>query len=196
LHGKIGLQSMPARDYFFKRADFGRLSSGIGCLQEDVHGGMSLRIAYNATRKDLTNLSLLTNYRPNFCSECGDKIVRLHWRVWTSRRFCDRCFSRFRRTHWLQRAFVTIAIALFGILIGRGGKHQSPPLIIQRSAGVATQNQTTAQPPAAPVEQTYRCGARTKKGTPCSRRVHGPVRCWQHKGAKAMLPPEKLLVKE
>ena len=42
----------------------------------------------------------------------------------------------------------------------------------------------------------YICGARTKKGTPCSRRVHGPVRCWQHKGMPAMLPPEKLLVKD
>jgi hypothetical protein len=45
-------------------------------------------------------------------------------------------------------------------------------------------------------EVVYVCGARTKKGTPCSRRVHGPVRCWQHKGMPAMLPAEKLLVKE
>jgi hypothetical protein len=45
-------------------------------------------------------------------------------------------------------------------------------------------------------EQVYTCGARTKKGTPCSRRVHGPVRCWQHKGAAAMLPAEKLMVKD
>jgi len=45
-------------------------------------------------------------------------------------------------------------------------------------------------------EKTYICGARTKKGTPCSRRVRGPVRCWQHKGAQAMLPLEKLVVKE
>jgi hypothetical protein len=44
-------------------------------------------------------------------------------------------------------------------------------------------------------EEVYLCGARTKKGTPCSRRVHGPVRCWQHKGSPAMLPQEKLLVK-
>jgi hypothetical protein len=39
------------------------------------------------------------------------------------------------------------------------------------------------------------CGARTKKGTMCTRRVHGAVRCWQHLGKPAMLPPEKLLVK-
>src|SRR5688572_4463933 len=152
-------------------------------------------------RTDLGNgrphkLSFLTNYRPNFCCECGDKIVRLRWRIWTSRSFCDKCYSRFRKAHWLQRTLATVAVALFGILIGRGCKHQPPPLIIQRTAGVATQNQTTAQPPAAPVEQTYRCGARTKKGTPCSRRVQGPVRCWQHKGATAMMSTEKLIIKE
>ncbi len=40
----------------------------------------------------------------------------------------------------------------------------------------------------------YMCGAQTKKGTPCSRRVKGNVRCFQHTGMPAMLPPEKLRV--
>jgi hypothetical protein len=42
-------------------------------------------------------------------------------------------------------------------------------------------------------ETVYFCGAPTKKGTPCSRRVKGGGRCWQHQGQSAMLPPEKLL---
>lgn len=45
-------------------------------------------------------------------------------------------------------------------------------------------------------DMAYTCGARTKKGAPCSRRVYGPVRCWQHKGKPAMLPPEKLILRE
>ena len=60
----------------------------------------------------------------------------------------------------------------------------------------------TNQPPRKPVapassatsETVYFCGAPTKKGTPCSRRVRGGGRCWQHKGSEAMLPPEKLTV--
>jgi hypothetical protein len=41
------------------------------------------------------------------------------------------------------------------------------------------------------------CGARTKKGTPCQRRVRGGVgRCWQHRGKPAILPPSKLVVPE
>ena len=139
------------------------------------------------------NLPLLTSYRPNFCSECGEKIVRLRWRVWTSRRFCDKCFSRFVRAHWLQRACVTTALVCLGLVIGRACKREPPPLIIQRTVNTAAP--APIQTPVT-IEQLYTCGARTKKGTPCSRRVHGPVRCWQHKGATAMLPQEKLLIKE
>ena len=43
-------------------------------------------------------------------------------------------------------------------------------------------------------EKTYFCGAMTKKGTPCSRKVKGGGRCWQHKGQEAMLAQEKLLI--
>ncbi|MFV0389060.1 MAG: hypothetical protein ACK5NT_09920 [Pyrinomonadaceae bacterium] len=43
-------------------------------------------------------------------------------------------------------------------------------------------------------EPFYFCGARTKKGKPCSRRVKGGGRCWQHKGQKAMVPEDKLRI--
>ena len=59
---------------------------------------------------------------------------------------------------------------------------------------------TASVPPTAQVAKNagpdvvYMCGAMTKKGTPCSRRVHGPVRCFQHQGMPAMVPQEKLRV--
>jgi hypothetical protein len=139
-------------------------------------------------------LSFLTDYRPNFCSECGAKIVRLRWRVWTSRRFCDECGARLNRKLRLQRAGITVVLLLLGVLLGRGVRHEPPPLVIQRP--IAAPTAETTQPATTIEEKTYICGARTKKGTPCSRRVRGPVRCWQHKGAQAMLPLEKLVVKE
>ena len=43
-------------------------------------------------------------------------------------------------------------------------------------------------------EAIYFCGAETKKGTPCTRKVKGNVRCWQHRGMPAMLAPEKLAI--
>ena len=147
-------------------------------------------------------LTGLTSYRPNFCCECGHKIVRLRWFVWTSRRFCDKCSRTFAKSHWL-RASITITVFFLGaVLLGRGCRRAPPPLIIERpvnssTTSGATNSTTPNAPQPSPVpEQLYTCGARTKKGTPCSRRVHGPVRCWQHKGAKAMVPQEKLLIKE
>ncbi|HXS01984.1 MAG TPA: hypothetical protein VN724_15510, partial [Pyrinomonadaceae bacterium] len=107
--------------------------------------------------------------------------MRLRWRAWTTRRFCDKCFPSFGKTMLLQRTCIAAGVLLLGMLIGRGWRSERPPLVIQRTANISPPGEVTAQP-SITVEQTYQCGARTKKGTPCSRRVHGPVRCWQHKG--------------
>ena len=148
-------------------------------------------------------MSLLTMYRPNFCSQCGEKIIRLRWRLWTSRRFCDRCLPQFRRERWLASLLVIATFVFLGFISGRALKPNPPPLVIQRSAPGPTSSQqigpatSTSQTPSSQGEEgIYICGARTKKGTPCSRRVHGPVRCWQHKGMPAMLPPDKLIIKD
>lgn len=146
-------------------------------------------------------------FRPNFCSECGAKIVRLHWHPWTSRSFCDTCARRLRKER-LQLPLIS-AVLLFsmGFVTGRALRPKPPPLLIQRSgnsplaksdgAGAHAQSGLNARSPTPLVEEVvYICGARTKKGTPCSRRVHQPARCWQHKGMKAMLPEEKLVIKE
>jgi len=156
-------------------------------------------------------MPILTSYRPNFCCECGHKIVRLRWFVWTSRKFCDKCFRKFAKSQWLRPMLSLCALLVFGVLLGRGCRRAPPPLIIERPApgqksattnssatpsGPTAVGQSTTSGAPTPTDDVYICGARTKKGTPCSRRVHGPVRCWQHKGLPAMLPPEKLLVKE
>ena len=144
-------------------------------------------------------VSLLTRYRPNFCAACGNKIIHLRWHLWTSRRFCNSCLPNFRKEHWLQSTLAFITLLSFGIVLGRAMRPPAPPLIIQRNVVAASgaNNSVAVQAPASlPADDVYICGARTKKGTPCSRRVHGEVRCWQHKGMPAMLPTDKLRIKE
>jgi len=69
----------------------------------------------------------------------------------------------------------------------------SDPLPEPRTlASAAANSPATAKPETE--EVAYYCGAETKKGTPCTRRVKGNVRCFQHKGMPAMLPPEKLRI--
>lgn len=55
-------------------------------------------------------------------------------------------------------------------------------------------NGTPTEKPTEPDEIVSFCGARTKKGTPCQRRVHGTGRCWQHIGMPAMIPLEKRIL--
>ena len=144
----------------------------------------------------------LTMYRPNFCAECGAKIIRLNWRPWTSRRFCDGCAPAFIRQHAICFAVAGLVVFGFGMAIGRTARTATPPVVIQRNSP-APDTATTTKPtnststsastaPPAVEETVYMCGARTRKGTPCTRRVRGPVRCWQHRGKPAMLPQEKL----
>ena len=168
-------------------------------------------------------------YQPKYCCQCGEKIDRIDWRFWTSRRFCELCETDFRIHDWLPRALVGIAL-LFGLFgIGSYLQKSEKQLNIapqqfaaSNTKSDAIQSKTVAQvstnsgvqsplkPQAAPTtaalkikkpetqiietaEKVYFCGAATKKGTMCSRRVKNGGRCWQHEGHAAMLPQEKLL---
>jgi hypothetical protein len=110
---------------------------------------------------------------------------------------------------------VFAAIAFLAFALGRWLRPVPPQLIIQRAA-----NSPLSDLPVNPVsaarqgdekgsvaskqsansgsvdDVVYLCGARTQKGTPCRRRVHfAGERCYQHKGMPAMVPLEKLTVK-
>jgi hypothetical protein len=110
-------------------------------------------------------------------------------------------------------AIVLIAAAAF--VVGKYLRPSPPPLIIQRAANSPLSDAPVGveQAPRASKDANksgraesltvsgaddlvYICGARTKKGTPCRRRVHAAgERCFQHKGMAAMLPLEKLAIK-
>lgn len=71
-------------------------------------------------------------YKPNFCAECGEKITRTRWRVWTSRSFCQTCEGRFKRKHILVPLITAAALLSTGLLIGRATRPQPPPLTVER----------------------------------------------------------------
>src|SRR6476620_7227061 len=124
-------------------------------------------------------------YKPNFCSECGAKILSLRWHFWTSRRFCSDCASRLRKARFVPALIATLGLFGTGYIAGRVRRPPSPPLIIERRSdsplndaatgrsairSTASEAATTPTPTNSPaiVEETvYVCGARTKKGTHC-----------------------------
>ena len=155
-------------------------------------------------------------YKPNFCAECGEQVVRARWYFWTSRRFCDDCGRRLRKSRVARPVIASAVLLSLGFAAGRIARPAPPPLILTQgqASGLPSTDKsserrtngssksessygadgTTTERPTDPTEVVSICGARTKKGTPCSRRVRGTGRCWQHKGMPAMLPPEKLVV--
>src|SRR5260370_20945444 len=152
---------------------------------------------------------------PNFCAECGVQLKRKGWRIWQSRSFCEDCGRRLGK-NGVARSLITIAaIAISAFALGRYLRPAPPPLIIERVSNsplsdlpvnvnepaLKSNHEDNSSKYASRVTQSaddpvYICGARTKKGTPCRRRVHFPgERCFQHKGVPAMLPVDKLIIK-
>ncbi len=161
-------------------------------------------------------------YKPNFCVECGERIARTRWHLWTSNRFCRACAPRFRAPRILLPVLAGTALFSLGLGAGRAVRPDTPPLVIERRQSPVSSAQTAqlqptpantktenaplqARPepesnaarerPTAVPETISICGAQTKKGAPCQRRVRGTDRCWQHKGQPAMIPLEQRIVK-
>ena len=179
-------------------------------------------------------------YKPKYCCQCGDKIDRINWKPWTSRRFCDVCQTDFLIYERLSQLGFGIALLLG--LFGIGSLFQKPEKQLSfapnqfaggisntksdvsnqkseprvstntavqtpepiNSSSLQTKSQAASLksslknnqveiPANDPSETIYFCGAQTKKGTLCSRRVKGGGRCWQHAGQAAMLPQAKLI---
>lgn len=177
-------------------------------------------------------------FRPNYCCDCGEKIERERWRLWTSTRFCELCETVNKPYELLSRGAVILGSLLVIFWIGSSivpasGRGSETAIIEPRnvqSKGGGGEKTTPGQtvrtlrsqdgtesinegrgsaasakedfPPifsakkAREPEAVYTCGARTKKGTACTRRVkEAGKRCWQHQGMPAMKdekPPSEL----
>lgn len=180
-------------------------------------------------------------FRPSFCANCGEKIERKEWHLWTSRRFCPVCESEFKGQDLIPRAIVGIGVlatvvgftgycrTISGgsdVLVSRQPRSVAELPVSKASTNSIPVGSTAAKdststtpvnrasntiespnrtPPTLPApkrnaagvesgEAAYYCGAQTKKGTPCTRRVKGNIRCFQHPGMPAMLSADKLRI--
>jgi len=165
-------------------------------------------------------------YRPVFCCNCGERIQRAEWRLWTSRRFCALCETEYKGIDLIPRAVVLIGLVL--TVFGVGSYFRSPgvplddPQLVRSArpsanlkpttlssgtdgnvidsnskasvpnSGLPANQQINEQPKrerTTSEEPVYYCGALTKKGTPCTRRVKikGSL-CWQHAKSGQVAP--------
>ena len=153
-------------------------------------------------------------YRPNFCVECGERLTRRGWRALIRSRFCPDCNHRLGGSVYAKMLVTVSLLVTSAFAMGRYLRQQAPPLIIQRPAnsplsdspldlkdskragGDPTKQRVESLNPIVADDKGYICGARTKKGTPCHRRVHAAgERCFQHKGMPSLVPLSKLVIR-
>lgn len=92
-------------------------------------------------------------YKPNFCAECGERVERSRWHLWTSRRFCAACARRFRRSQILLPLIAGLTLFSLGLIAGLSQRPAPPPLIIERG-----------QFPEAATTGTSKAGAQSQDG--------------------------------
>ena len=129
-----------------------------------------------------------------FCTRCGFRPVTETSSLTSSALYCSRCSPLSRRVRYI---FIGIAMLCAGIgfIAGRYTTSREPFYIIGTPIQIDSKSVAPGQPPtlstgdSAPRAQlgdasatnTTICGARTKSGKTCQRKVKGGGFCWQHR---------------
>jgi len=133
-----------------------------------------------------------------FCSECGERLKVTRVSVAPFRSFCCKCSPRFARARVLLIALPTLCTAM-GFAIGHYSTTREPfyyigtpidpssvrikpsaddtPHSTRSSEAIGTREHLVLSPSSSEAI----CGARTKSGKPCQRKVKGGGYCWQHR---------------
>lgn len=132
-----------------------------------------------------------------FCSQCGEKIKRNRLAAFALTSFCSGCKKQARFTRFvLVMIFMSLTIGSF--LAGRLTTPRQQfhfigdPIDLQSAAnspaGEATEDSANTQEAdvskqtiSSADEAIAMCGAPTKAGRPCRRKVRGGGTCYQHK---------------
>lgn len=133
-----------------------------------------------------------------FCSQCGEQLSSTRTALLLLRVFCRNCTPKFR-TAGLILFSAAAACMLIGFLIGQSTSKSIPFLYI----GTPIDSNRTRSSPDDSADHSPRsrdsvtqheqliisssaaegiCGARTKSGRPCQRKVKSGGYCWQHRG--------------
>jgi hypothetical protein len=122
-----------------------------------------------------------------FCSHCGEKMLTGGSRLLSSRVLCAECAPRFRSYRPAMLAGIAL-LAAVAFLAGRyTGSHRpfyfiGTPVDLQSTYPISNRDAEPAEtkPTSADATESV-CGAMTRSGKPCQRRVRNGSRCYQHR---------------
>ena len=132
-----------------------------------------------------------------FCSECGQQLKVKRDSSLPFRSFCARCSPRLKEARLMLIAGAALCAAI-GFAIGHftagrepfyyigtpvelSANNTAPSLNPPHSSRQIEPSLQSEQPVIGPAAGEGICGALTKSGKPCQRRVKGGGYCWQHR---------------
>jgi hypothetical protein len=128
-----------------------------------------------------------------FCSECGAQLKITRASILPFRSFCPRCLPRFRGARLMLIAALGFCAA-GGYTLGRYTTPRQPfyligtPIDLNANRSQPSSNKNSVDSFRQRENQATNtntvesaCGARTKSGRPCRRKVIGGGYCWQHR---------------
>lgn len=128
-------------------------------------------------------------YRVNFCCDCGTKLSLENswWRsFFLSKYFCISCGKRLKVFIWKRRILLGFLLSILPIFFTKiyfakllKKEDYINNKVITNISTIETQSKPIASI-ATIKESFWVCGAKTKKGKKCQRRVKTPGYCWQH----------------
>jgi hypothetical protein len=134
-----------------------------------------------------------------FCSECAARLKMKRTGILPFRSFCSACSPRYHRIR-LILVLVPLLSAGIGFAIGHYTTAPEPFYFIGTPVDLASSStalsagidrSTGGSPTISQAKEVVNatitpgatCGARTKSGNPCRRKVKGGGLCWQHRDA-------------
>ena len=132
---------------------------------------------------------------PSFCSDCGERLKSTRAGFWPLRARCYYCDPGVRRGRLLLSGLLALSLTA-GFVLGRYTRRPEPFYFIGTRVEPrslpdvsSAENGNQERPPANADMQKGGgraiesiCGATTRAGKPCKRKVKGGGFCWQHRG--------------
>lgn len=124
-------------------------------------------------------------YKSNFCCDCGEKLIKKYFwqKIFFYSYFCSKCIKKLEKSFLLKKILLIFLVNIIFPIILINICMSNRSLNITARVSPTPMPFVDSKPLASKlvVEEERLCGAKTRKGKKCQRRIKKPGYCWQHK---------------
>lgn len=122
-------------------------------------------------------------YKTNFCCDCGEKLLKKYFwqKIFFYNYFCSKCSKKLEKSFLLKNIFLIFLVNIICPIMLVNIYFSNKPSNITSNILPTPTPFITSKPLVNKSIIEKKCGAKTRKGKKCQRKVKTPGYCWQHK---------------